>query len=395
VRRIKILFVIGTLDIGGTERQLVALVTRLDRRRFQPTVCCLAAGGPLEASLREAGIPVTVVGFRGFRPSMGPNLILRLPAMLVELTRFWRLIRSERPDIVHGLLFWAYVLAAPAAQLAGVPTVLASRRSLGLFKADKWHYLRLERFTNRLTDLIVANSEAVKADTVRQERLDPDKVLVIHNGVDLGQFPARAASPHVRQELRIPDAAKVVTVVANFIHYKGHEAFLSAWQVVVRRLPGSVALLVGDGPLRLALEARAAQLGLAESVCFLGTRDDVAAVLSAADVVVHPSQQEGFSNAILEAMAAGRPVVATAVGGNNEAVVHEETGLLVPVDDSDTMAAAMLRLLEHPAEATAFGAAGRRRIEAHFDLRKTVREYERLYERLASTWPPSGAERGR
>jgi glycosyltransferase involved in cell wall biosynthesis len=395
VRRIKIIYVIGTLDVGGTERQLVALVTRLDRRRFEPTVCCLSAGGPLEAGLRAAGIPVTVVGFRGLRPSMGLTFILRLPAILVKLVRLGKLIRAKHPDIVHGFLFSAYVLAAPAARLAGVPTVLASRRSLGLFKAGKWHYLWPERFTNRLTDLIVANSEAVKADAVKQERLDPDKVLVIHNGVDLGEFPAEPAPRQVRRTLGIPDAAKVVAVVANFIHYKGHETFLSAWRVVARQLPGSVALLVGDGPLRLASETRAAQLGLAESMRFLGTRDDVTAVLSAADVVVHPSQQEGFSNAILEAMAAGRPVVATAVGGNSEAVVHEETGLLVPVDDSDTMAAAILRLLEHPAEAAAFGAAGRRRIEAHFDLRGTVRAYERLYERLASARAPSGAERGR
>jgi glycosyltransferase involved in cell wall biosynthesis len=395
VRRIKILYVIGTLDVGGTERQLVALVTRLDRRRFEPTVCCLTAGGPLETGLRDAGIPVTAIGFRGLRPSLGLNFIFRLPAMLAELARFGRLVRREHPDIVHGFLFWAYVLAAPAARLAFVPTVLASRRSLGLFKAGKWHYLWLERLTNRLTDLVVANSEAVKADAIRQERLDPDKVLVIHNGVDLGQFSPGAAAPHVRRELRIPTAAKVVTVVANFIHYKGHEAFLSAWQIVVRKLPGSVALLVGDGPLRLASEARAADLGVAESVRFLGIRDDVTALLSAADVVVHPSQQEGFSNAILEAMAAGRPVVTTAVGGNSEAVVHEETGLLVPVDDSDAMAAAMLRLLEHPAEAAALGAAGRSRIEAHFDLRGTVRAYERLYERLASARAPSGAERGR
>ena len=191
VRRIKIIYVIGTLDVGGTERQLVALVTRLDRRRFEPTVCCLSAGGPLEAGLRAAGIPVTVVGFRGLRPSMGLTFILRLPAILVKLVRLGKLIRAKHPDIVHGFLFSAYVLAAPAARLAGVPTVLASRRSLGLFKAGKWHYLWQERFTNRLTDLIVANSEAVKADAVKQERLDPDKVLVIHNGVDLGEFILR------------------------------------------------------------------------------------------------------------------------------------------------------------------------------------------------------------
>jgi glycosyltransferase involved in cell wall biosynthesis len=394
MRRIKILFVIGTLDVGGTERQLVALATRLDRRRFQPTVCCLSAGGPLEASLRDAGIPVTVVRFRGFRPSMWLTFLFRLPAMLAELARFVRLIRAERPDIVHGLLFWAYVLAAPAARLAGVPTVLASRRSLGLFKAGKSHYLWLERVANRLTTLVIANSEAVKADAVRQEHLDPAKVLVIHNGVDLREFPAGLAAPHVRRALRIPDQVKVVAVVANFIHYKGHDAFLSAWRIVVRKLPGGLALLVGDGPLRLALEARAAELGLADSVRFLGTRDDVPALLSSTDLVVHPSQEEGFSNAILEAMAAGRPVVATDVGGNGEAVVHGETGLLVPADDSDAMAAAVVRLLEHPAEAATFGAAGRRRVEERFDLVRTVREYERLYGRLASAPAPSGSGLG-
>jgi glycosyltransferase involved in cell wall biosynthesis len=173
-------------------------------------------------------------------------------------------------------------------------------------------------------------------------------------------------------------------VVANFIHYKGHQFFLDAWAAAVKKFPESVALLVGDGPLRQEFEARVHAMGLGPSVRFLGTHQDVPALVALMDLVVHPSLEEGFSNAILEAMAAGKPVVATAVGGNPEAVIHGKTGLLVPPGDSQALADAMLWLLAHPREAVRFGEAGRLRVAERFEISAMVRQYEAVYERLVA-----------
>ncbi len=388
---VKILFVVTTLDRGGAERQLVALVTGLDRQRFLPVVCSLSPNGPLLPGLAAQGVRVVSLPLRGM------PLQATLVQLLPRLKAFVDLCAAERPAIVHGVLFHAYVLAACAARLAGVPAVIASRRGLGYFKVRRPHYLLLERLANRLTDLIVANAQAVRDHVVRQERVDPAKVQVIHNGIDPTGYDA-TPDPTLRRELMISEETRVIGVVANLIHYKGHAFLLQACRRIRQERP-TVVLLIGDGPLRGRLEALAGELGIRDEVRFLGSRPDIPQLLALVDVAVLPSVEEGLPNAVLEAMAAGKPVVATRVGGIPEAVVHGETGLLVPPRDSAALAEAILWLLQHPAEAARFGAAGRRRVGEHFQLSTMVRQYEAVYERLVAEKgrvrpAGSGVERG-
>ena len=366
----KVVYLIGTLDIGGTERQLVELATGLDRSAFDPVVVCLSKGGPLEKELALGGVPVKIVGLRSLR---------QVWSSPISVGRLVRIFASERPAIVHGFLFWAYVLGAYAARLVDIPIVIASRRSLGIYKESKPHYLVLERLANRMTDLVIANSDAVRRDVLQRERLPARKVLVIHNGVHVDQSEV----PRIeRTSIGVGPGSALVGVLANLIHYKGHDVFLNAWQVVVQRFPDAVALLIGEGKARAELERRVAELGLGQALRLLGSRDDARALLSLVDLVVHPSQQEGFSNAILEAMAEGKPVVATDVGGNPEAVVDGVTGLLVPPGDPGALASAIIRLLGDPGSRAAFGKAGRARAAELFTLDGMIRKYEGVYERL-------------
>jgi glycosyltransferase involved in cell wall biosynthesis len=374
-RKVKVLYVIGTLDIGGTEGQLVQLVTRLDRRYFEPVVCCLTSSGPHHRTLEAAGIPVKIIGFEGFRMFRRPVQVAR------ELSRLVRFLRAERPAIVHAFLFWAYVIGAFAARAARVPVVIASRRSLGCFKEGVLHHLWLERLATRITDVIVANSEAVKADVVRQERVAAARVRVIHNGVDPGP-PVPSIERGLGEHLGIPSDSSAVGVVARLIDYKGHRYFLQACCAVRQRHPRAVFLLVGDGPEAAPLVARVRELGLDAVVRFLGTRMDVARILTVLDVVVLPSLEEGFPNVVLEAMAAGKPVVASRVGGVPEAVVHGETGLLVPPADPQALAEAIATLLDDPARAQRMGRAGRDRVITWFGMDRMVQETERLYHEI-------------
>ncbi len=383
-RQIRILYLIGALDVGGTEGQLVELASRLDSARFAPTVCALYAGGARAESLRRLGIRVEVLNFRGLGKHRGIAVLWRLPTLLLELAHLARFLRAEKPEIVHGFLFQAYVPGALAARLAGVPVVIASRRSLGRFKEGHPLYLSVERLANRVTDLVVANSEAVRQDVLRQEGLPPAKVIVILNGVDPSRFADPAAGLPLRQALDLHNRRPVVGVVANFRAYKGHEYFLEAWRQVYAEFPEGLALLLGEGSLRPTYEARARAMGLGESVRFLGVREDIPAVLTVLDLFVHPSREEGFPNAVLEAMAAGKPIVATNVGGTPEAVVHGESGLLVPPEDPPALAEAMIRLLRRPAEAARLGEAARRRVVELFQVSSMIRQYEEVYEHVVA-----------
>ena len=288
VRRIKVFFIIGTLDVGGAETQLVELVSRLDRARFDPIVCSMKAGGALAAPLRSRGIRVEALGFIGMRQGPWRQFARAAFAGLRGIWRLWRLLKHERPDLLHGILIQGYVPGTFVGRLAGVPRIVSSRRSLGLFKEGKIVYLWLERIADRFTDLFIANSEAVRVDTLRREPVPASKIIVIHNGLDFARFDASQPAA----ELAAISGPRVI-VVSNLLHYKGHECFLGAWQGVVRVVPGAVALLVGDGPLRGPLERRCQDLGITDSVRFLGLRHDVPALLAASDLYVHASREEG------------------------------------------------------------------------------------------------------
>jgi len=374
--RIRILYLIGSLERGGTEGQLADLVLRLPRDRFEPAICCLNGTGPHADRVVAAGVAVEDLRFGGFQHF----LTIGSEHPVAGVARLLRAIRRARPDILHAQLFWAYMLGPIAARVAGVRHVIAGRRSLLEFRKAIPAPLRLvDRVcSRRLTDLFIANSEAVRQETIRVERIPAEKILVIHNGLDLSRFDGRSKAGE-RTRLGLPGDAPIVAVVANLIHYKGHRWFLEAWADIVRRIPNAVALLAGDGPLRPTLEDTTRRLGLDRSVRFLGRCQDVEGVLAAADVLVHPSLEEGFSNAILEAMGASRPVIATRVGGNPEAVEDGVTGLLVPSRDSPALARATLDLLGDPVRASALGAAGRRRVEQEFTLSRMVARYEQVY----------------
>ncbi len=374
--RIKIVYVIGTLELGGAEHQLVALARGLDRSRYLSVVFCLTATGPLRAELEQAGIRVACFGLRGLRIWRSPLRVFRI------FLAFLREMRKEKPAIVHGFLFHAYVLGACVAKLAGVPIVVSSRRSLGRFKAKRPHYLLAERLANRLTNVIVANSEAVRQDTICQEGVDPSRVRVVKNGIDASPY-GLPSDPALRDSLGVSPSARVIGVVANLIHYKGHRFLLEAVQEIHRRGLDVRCLLVGDGPCRADLERLVKNLGLEKDVVFLGSRQDVPRLLALMDLVVLPSLEEGFPNAILEAMAAGKPVVATRVGGTPEAVVHEETGLLILPGDPRALADAILRLLEDPPLAEKMGKAGRARVVSMFSVDKMVTQMEAVYAEMA------------
>ncbi|WP_256862537.1 glycosyltransferase [Microbispora sp. GKU 823] len=364
----KVFLVADQLALGGAENQLVLLARSLHRRGIETVVLVMFGGGPHEAALRDEGITVVYLGFRGGRE------IPRDPAnTFAAFIRLVRLLRREKPDVVHAFLYYAYVVVAPAARLAGVPVVVAGRRNMGFYKENskKKAMLAVERVATRMTDRVIAISRAVAENTVRQEGLDANKITTVYNGL----------APEAFDEVMpaaIDTALPVVLCVANLRSSKGHKYLIEAMGLLEERGIAGTLLLVGDGVEREGLEEQARRLSA--DIRFLGLRQDVAALLRRADVFVLPSVSEGLSTAVMEAMAACVPVVATASGGPPELL--EGRGLVVPPGDAAALADALATLLADRERARDLAVKAQAWARSHLTLDAMVDEHVQIYSEL-------------
>jgi glycosyltransferase involved in cell wall biosynthesis len=325
-------------------------------------------------------IPVTVMG----DPARGRRFRKSYLEQLVTLGALTRLLRERKPDILHAYLPAANVLGPVAARLAGVRRTIVSKRAMAEYKARFPLLRRMEPIGNRLADVILVNSDAVRRDVERTERHWEGKFRKIYNGVTPIEPWAPDEAMAFRRREGIRADALVALCVSNFYPYKGHEELVEAAARIVPAFQNVIFLMVGrDSGTMEATRARVRARGIEGSVRFVGSRTDVPDLLRASDLFVHPSREEGFSNAILEAMAAGLPVVACDVGGNPEAVTDGETGRLVPSRNAAAFASAVVELLADPEKRKAMGEAGRHRATERFSLDRMVGEMESLYESLA------------
>ncbi len=359
---VRVTLAITDLDVGGAERALVALALGLDRRRWRPSVVSLAGEGALAGPLRAAGIEVVCLGVDPKRP-------------LQSVGKLVGTLRTLRPELLQSFLFHANVAVKLAAPMAGRPWVVGGLRVAE--RQRRWH-LTLDWLTARLSTGSVCVSEGVRRFSVREGRLDPARLVVIPNGVDLDRFDV--AIPVDRASIGVPPRSVLALSVGRFDPQKGLDILLDAASIVARSRPDWHLAMVGDGPLRPALLDQAARSpALAGRVHWLGRRDDVPGLLKAADLLVLPSLWEGMPNVVLEAMAAGRAVVATAVEGTEDLVVPDQTGWLVPPGQASPLAEALLQAATDADRRRQFGQDGRGRVEAEFTPRQVVAAYERLW----------------
>jgi glycosyltransferase involved in cell wall biosynthesis len=364
--RIRLLKIITNFHIGGTERQFANLVQGLDREHFEVHLACLRYAGELARELEPLGLPIREFSIQ----RLWNHTALR------QGLRFVQYLRERRIQIVHSYTFYANVFAVPFARLAGVEAVIASVRDIGDVLTPLQR--RVQKAVCRFADCVLANSEAVR-ETLLQQGYDPKAIVVIRNGISPAYVAACGNRNGLRRELGIPPDAPLVAVFSRLNGLKGVDHFLEAAASVAPRFPEACFLIVGDGAIRPALEARARQLGLNGRAVFTGFRTDVPRLLGEVSVSVVPSLSEGLSNSLLESVAAGVPVVATRVGGNAEVVEHGVTGLIVPPAAPAAMAGALVRLLEDAALARRLSEAGRKKVNDLFSIGRAVRETHELY----------------
>jgi glycosyltransferase involved in cell wall biosynthesis len=379
------LFVVtGSLQVGGTENHLLRVLPELAGRGWRVTVFALSGDGPLRAPLQHVGVVVR------FTPHVGKLLahkilvlrLLRLAIVSVHLT--W-LLRAERPAVAHFFLPEAYLAGGLCALAAGVPAKVMSRRSSNLYQQRQPGIARVERWLHRRMSRITGNSQAVIRE-LEQEGIPPSRLQLIYNGIDLPPPPDAAARAATRAALGLETDSLVLITVANLIPYKGHLDLLEALALAGDALPAGWRLLCAgrDEGYGAVLRRRAEHLGLQDRVLWLGGRRDIPDLLGAADIGVLASHEEGFSNAILEGMGAGLPIIATDVGGNAEAVLDGITGYVVPRQQPDALATAIRRLAADAGLRRRLGMAGRNRVATQFTLSQCVGRYEDLYGRLGA-----------
>jgi L-malate glycosyltransferase len=359
--------------IGGTETQAVELARRLAPQRYQVTIGCLRREGPLLERLKDTPVKIVEVDMGGGIDS---------PSGLLRIAKLARFLRQQRFQILHAHDLWSNIIGMAAAMLARTPVTLTSQRDLS---HDAWYGTyrrRVLRFLQRRSSIVLTNAKAIRDGLIEQDHLPPDKVCVVYNGVDLERFRVPADRSQIFPG---SDGTKLIVLVGNMItDVKGHGILISAALEIVRTHPQTQFVLVGDGAKRGEFEQHVKDSGLQSNFLFLGRRSDVPAILAGCDIAVLPSLAEGLPNAVLEYLAAGLPVVASALGGNLEIIQDGTTGLLVPPQDSQALAAALIRLLSDATLAARIAGAGRDYVEQNFSFDRLVADMEKLYTKLLS-----------
>lgn len=354
---------------GGTEHQFAELASRLDQRKYNLLISCFSRVGEFYEMVANVGLPV----FEFARGRWFASQTLRCAFDWVQL------IRNRQIELVHSFDYYTNLFAAPLTRLSRVPLLVTSRRDTGSMFSPKQRWVLRRVFLN--SDRIVVNSEAAR-QSLLTEGLPDSQIRIVRNGVDLGRYQQNGNRQSARERVGWTSEMPVIGVIANLRPEKGHKILLRAVPAVLQRYPRAHFVFAGPGPLESELRAYVAANDLTNNISFLGDCDAIPELLAALDIVVLPSTSESFPNVVLEAMSAGRPVIAAAVGGCTELIDHNRTGLLFPSGDSNTLAQRILLLLDDPHLSAKVATAGRGRAEREFNFAHAVKNLEDVYDEL-------------
>jgi glycosyltransferase involved in cell wall biosynthesis len=368
MKPINILHIISTLHVGGVENQLALILGKYDRRKLSPLVCSLSDEGEIGREIEESGIEVIPLN----------KLRHRFDWTIVR--DIYNLIKTRDVKIVRTHQYHANLYGRLAAWPAKVPCVVASVHNV-YTRDRKLHRRIINKLLSGFTDKVVAVSETVKRDILKYDGLTDDKVTVIYNGIDTQRvFDTNRNS--MRANLRIPPEAPVIGTVGRLTIQKGQKYLLDAVAMLREKFPQILLLIVGDGPIRDELGSRIKALGIDKNAILLGTRRDIPQLLSAMDIFVLPSLWEGLGTSLIEAMAAGKAVIATDIAPFREIINSEKVGILVPVEDSKAMASSIELLFNDKSLAETFGRSAKERVFSHFTMDITVNRYVSLFENI-------------
>jgi sugar transferase (PEP-CTERM/EpsH1 system associated) len=374
---VRILQVVLSLEVGGLERVVLDLINHATAD-FSFVICCLDAKGALSSGITR---PNTKVVLLGRHPGLDLSLSFRIAS----------LARKENIQIIHTHNAAAHLYGSMGGKLAGLRVLHTEH---GKQSADLARGYRANRVAALFTDVNVAVSEKIRRETISFEKVPVNRVVLIPNGIDIDKYGSHNASDLLRNKLSLKPESLIIGTVGRLAPVKNYPLLLRTFIRIADDYPHVHLVFVGDGPMQSELESVAARAedGKLQTtpevtrsrIHFLGQRDDVAELLACMDVFVLCSYSEGHSIALLEAMATGCPIVATAVGGNPELIEDGRTGLLVPSGDATALAGAMVRLLSDRDLATRLGQQARQKAISQYSVRTMTSRYEELWRTLAA-----------
>lgn len=369
--RIKAMFLINYLGIGGAEQQLTELAKGINKERYEPIVVTLYPGGPLDDEIRSApGVSLVSVN-RKNKYDFG------------TIFKILGILRKNRVDVIQPFLIPSTFLGLLAALLGRTPVKILTERG-GFRPKSSPGFKMYQKMQDRLTplaDWVVANSEAGKS-YLMSRGVNPARIKVIYNGINLSRLiPDPGKARHLREQLNLPSKGMVVGMTANFHSDKDHATFIRGAKIIHDAMPQTRFALLGEGPGRPDIEGLIKELGLESVVTFFGHQRDIASYVSSFDIACLCSvHSEGCSNVILESMGMGKPIVASDITGNRELIENDNNGLLFLNRDPKAFADAVLAYIQRPDWAREIGERGKNTVLSKFTIPRMVHEYEQLYE---------------
>ena len=375
---INVLYIISGLQLGGCEKHLVQLLPELIRMGVVPVVFSLNGRGPLSEQLEQSGVQILYPSYSNLLHSF-PKILKWLLTGFFSAFALIKYMLVHKPKIVHMFLPTAYIFGGFCSIISRVSVKIMSRRSRNHYQNKYPLILPIEKFLHKRMDFLIGNSKSVSNDLV-QEAQDAKKILTIYNGVQIKRPITKGVKSGVRNELGISGEVIVFAITANLIPYKGHDFLLESLSMIKGSLKDNWLLLViGEDRGNLPkLKSKAKSLGLDENIRWLGLQKDVRYFLSAADIGILCSHEEGFANAVLEYMEASLPSIVT-MGGNAEAVVNGVTGLVISPGERGELASAILNLKENARRRKDMGKDARKRVSSSFSHKECAINYILCY----------------
>lgn len=373
MKKINVMFLVKSFKVGGTEKHILNLASGLNKEKFKCVICCFSDLGP-QGQLIEDKHNIKIY-----------HNLLKNKFDISGVWQFMRILREEETDILYTVnspltQFWGTIGSKLSGTAACITRVSATNPTFHRKRRNVVNKIMLP-FVSK----IIAQAVSHKNYLINSEGMNGDRITVVYNGVELEKFQGLTEKSEIRAKLGINKDDHIVGIVARLAPEKGHDIFLNSARNVLGKFPQTSFVIIGDGEERKKLEKMARDFAIESRVLFLGDRKNVPEILPIFDIAVLSSYPfvETFSNAILEYMAAGKPVIATNVGSNSELVTHGETGFLIPYGDHEALAGALLKLLNNETLARKMGEAGRKRIEVKFTLKKMLADYEEIFTKSA------------
>lgn len=368
IDKINILHVYQNSKIGGIQNQILHILGGYDKDRFNPAFCCLGPPMGMREEMEKRGIDFIALNRKRYS-KFSPGIILDL----------YRLIKKKNVHIIRTHKYRSNFYGRIAAWLARVPVIISSEHNIYVYKEKRL----VRRITNYvlsgITDLMVAVSDAVAKDLIKYDGIDQSKIITLHNGVDTDRFDGKEKSINIRLELRLGINDFVLGFIGRLVPNKGLHYLIDEVSILKKEHDNIKLLIVGDGSLIDSLKRKVKKLDLIDNVQFAGERRDIVDILSCIDIFVMPSVKEGLPNALLEAMAMRRPVIATNIGGIPEVVENNKTGILIESGKPKALAESVKRLKENGELARSMGNEARIHILDKFSIVSAVEKWQSLY----------------